>query len=284
MANREVGYAFYVKFRDIYSSVKLKVKFSCEVCGEEHTSDFKHLNKRTVVDRAVCPKCVMKVATSDEAWRKRNSEAQLKVQSRPSQKAANAAGVAKFWRENPERLAMMRAKVIAACQTEEVRAKYRDRKAWNGRGISGLYLSKWDWIKFDSSYELAVILAMEDRDDVISMKRGPAIDYEFDGKQRQFFIDFEIAFSNGESCWCEVKSAYIGKQRDRIEKLRAKMQKTKEVATDHHIDKVIMITEKNAEEFLGKKLPRSSYRLRMLRDNSAKIVFARKDDQEKYSG
>lgn len=194
LAKEPVDYDFYLRRKNIYSSKTLRVKFVCEVCGAAHESDFKHLNRRKVVTGPVCPECVMCVATADAGWRERNSEAQTKIQSLPEQKAKNAAGVSRFWANNPEKLASMRESVIAANQREDVRARLRTRQTWNGRGVSGDYLSIWGWLAFDSSYELATLLALESNTDVKLVTRGPVIEYELDGK-RQYFVDYEITLS-----------------------------------------------------------------------------------------
>ncbi len=281
LAKLPVDYAFYLKHRNCYSSKALKVVFDCEVCGSRHESDFKHLNKRKVVNGAVCPKCVMKVASADESWRSRNSEAQMKVQSLPEQKAKNAAGVSKFWSENPEKLAKMRENVIAANQREDVREKLRSRQSWNGRGISGDYLSKWGWLHFDSSYELATLLAFEQNDDVKMVRRGPIIEYEFEGV-RQYFVDYEVEFVDGIKWWCEVKSGYIGKRREKFGKLRAKLFKSLELIRLGHADKMVLITEKSSQRLLGVKIPRSTARDSMFRKYFDKIIFARQKDEDKY--
>lgn len=283
LTKEPVSFAFYLKHKDVYSSKALRVKFDCEICGAAHESDFKHLNKRKVVFGAICPKCVMKVATSDKGWRERNSKAQLKIQSLPDQKAKNAAGVAKFWASNPDKLARMRENVIAANQREEVKEKLRARQSWNGRGISGDYLSAWGWISFDSSYELAVLIALEKRTDVETVRRGPIIDYAFEGVARQYFVDYEIIFTNGEKWWCEVKSGYIGKRREKLDKLRAKLATTLNLVRLGHADKIVLITEKSAMKTLGVTMPRGTHRTALLRQYSHKIIFARQEDERKYN-
>lgn len=282
LAGEAVSYAVYLKYKDIYSSIKVRVEFNCEVCGVKHESDFKHLNKRTVVTAAVCPKCVMSVVIKDSGWLERNSEAQLKVQSLPEVRAKNAASVSRFWAENPEKLAKMRENVIAANQREDVKERLRARVGWNGRGISGDYLSIWGWLRFDSSYELATIVALEAREDISYVKRGPIIEYEFEDRGHEYFVDFEIKLLSGEVWWCEVKSGYVGKHVDRIEKLREKLRAGLELVRAGHADKIIMITERNAKEILGIQMPRSTYRVALLRRLYDKIKFARASDEEKY--
>ena len=283
LVKKPVDYAFYIKHKEIYSGKALRVLFNCVNCGESHESDFKHLNKRKVVFGAFCPKCVMKASSSDEGWRERNSKAQLKIQSLPEQRAKNAAGVSKFWADNPEKLASMRENVIAAHQREDMREKIRGRATWNGRGISGDYLSKWGWILFDSSYELATLLALEKNDNVQSVKRGPIIEYTFDG-ERQYFVDYEVSFLDGIKWWCEVKSGYVARRREKIDKLRAKLAAALELIRLGHADKILLITEKNSQEILGIKMPRGTYLAAMFKAHSDKIIFARKKEDEKKYG
>ena len=281
LAGLPVSFDFYAKHKTLYSSNRLKVEFDCENCGSKHKSDFKHLNKRKVVFGAFCPKCVMKIATSDKGWRDRNSAAQLKIQSLPEQRKKNAAAVSKFWADNPEKLALMRENVIAANQRPEVKARMAARLGWNGKGISGSYLSKWGWIDFDSSYEFAALVALESNTTVEMVKRGPTIEYEFEGN-RSYFIDFEIVFVNGSKWWCEVKSRYVGTQVDRVEKLRAKLASALNLVRQGHADKMVMVTEKNSKEVLGVELPRSTYRKALFKKHYDKIIFAKASDEERY--
>jgi hypothetical protein len=281
VAKEPVNYAFYLKHRESYSSKAMRVIFYCESCGAVHESNFKHLNKRKIVTGAFCPKCVMRAATDDAGWRERNSVAQLKIQSLPEQRAKNAAGVSKFWAENPDKLASMRESVIAANQRDDVKEKLRARETWNGRGISGDYLSIWGWLRFDSSYELATLLALEGNESVKFVRRGPVIEYKFEGN-RQYFVDYEIEFSNGDKWWCEVKSGYVGKHVDRLDKLRAKLSKALELIRLGHADKIILVTEKSSERLIGAKMPRGTSRAAMFKNNHAKIIFAREKDEEKY--
>jgi hypothetical protein len=141
----------------------------------------------------------------------------------------------------------MRQSVIAAQQRPDLKEKYRVREAWNGRGISGDYHSRWGWITFDSSYELAFLTALEVRNDVALVKRGPIIEYLHDSVGRNYHMDFEVHFASGQRWWCEVKSGYIGKQRDRIDKLRQKLSAALERSRSGHVDRVVMVTEPSLE-------------------------------------
>ena len=76
----------------------MKVVFNCVDCGVKHNSDFKHLNKRTRIKTAHCPKCVMLMVGKDKEWLKGNSDAQKISQAAPKQRQKNSDGVAKFWR------------------------------------------------------------------------------------------------------------------------------------------------------------------------------------------
>lgn len=277
-----VSYDFYMKHRAVYSTATMKVLYDCSVCGAPHLSNFKHLNKRTRVSDPLCPKCVMGAVTSDDGWKRANSNAQLKVQSLPEVRAKNAAGVSRFWRENPERLEAMRARVLAAQQTSEVKDKYKARQAWNGRGISGDYLSKWGWLTFDSSYELALLVALEKRDGVKAVRRGPTIEYVHEGVVRQFFVDFEITFVDGKKWWCEVKSGYVGTRRDKLSKLRSKLGAALDLVRQGHADKIVMVTEKNSGDLFNVKMPRGTYRTAMFKSLYDKIIFSNQKHEERF--
>lgn len=277
-----VTYDFYLKFKDVYSSKKLKVKFNCVECGTAHLTDFKHLNKRKVVKKAICPKCVMFEVGRSEEWKKTNSEAQLKVQNLPEVKAKNAKGVSNFWKNNPDKLEKMKANLVAAHKREDVIAKMKNRVTWNGRGISGDYLSKWGWLTFDSSYELATLVSLESKEGVLEVTRGPIIEYEFEGL-RHYHIDYAVTYIDGKKTWMEVKSGYIGNQRDKKEKLRAKFSKALSLIRQGHADKLVLITEKSAPRILGIKMPRHD-RAALLKNNAHKIIFAREQDEQKYGG
>lgn len=283
-STESVDYAFYEKFKHLYSSIKLKVRYVCEECESIHTTDFKHLNKRKVVSRAICPKCVMKIAGLDEGWRKRNSEAQLKIQSTPGQKAKNAAGVSEFWKNNPEKLESMRQTLLTYYESDIGKNMIKRRQLGGNyrRGISGDYLSRWGWTSFESSYELLFIIEFEKRSDVASVRRGPIIKYDYEGVARQYFMDFEVKFESGEIWWVEIKSSYIGKNRHSIGKLREKLTEALRLAKSGHANKVLMITEKSSKRILGVPAPRGSSRVNLLRDNYDKIIFLNPENEEKY--
>lgn len=269
-----VSYDFYLRFKDIYSSLKLKVNFKCEKCDEPHSSNFKQLNKRTIVAGAYCPKCVMSVAYSDDRWLRSNSEAQKLIQGTPAARQKNANGVARFWRENPDRLETMKINLMAAQQDPEVKRKYRERKSHNGRGISGVYKSKWGDLSFDSSYELAFLLHLETRDDIENVRRGPTIDYQLEGVDRQYLIDYEVQWICGKISWTEIKSGYIGNHRDKKEGMRAKVTAALNLINRKQADEYMLITEKSSRTRFGFSMPRGSYRSAMLRSVAAKCVWA----------
>lgn len=277
-----VDFAFYEKHSGIYSSARLKVQYACVACGASHLTDFKHLNKRKRIKAALCPDCVMGAVKTNKEWLLANATAQLKIQSTPEQKAKNAAGVSKFWAENPGKLESMRQSVIAAQQRPDLKEKYRVREAWNGRGISGDYHSRWGWITFDSSYELAFLTALEVRNDVALVKRGPIIEYLHDSVGRNYHMDFEVHFASGQRWWCEVKSGYVGKQRDRIDKLRQKLSAALERSRSGHVDRVVMVTEQNSEELFQFKMPSGSYRTALFRKFHSKIIFADNKHEERF--
>lgn len=277
-----VEYSFYERFKNSYSSKRLKVRFVCASCGNSHVSDFKQLNKRKRITEAYCPKCVMGVVTSDPEWRKLNSDAQKVAQKRSDVKEKNANGVSRFWKNNPDRLKTMREKVHAAQRQPETLAKYRARVGHSGRGISGKYHSKWGWLSFDSSYELAFLLHLESRDDVAHVERGPIIPYDFEGAQREYHMDYTVRWTNGEVTWNEVKSNYIGKLRDKRGRLRSKILASIAAATQVTSCKIALITDKSAKEKFGFTMPRSSYRTRMLRDVASSVIWQNPKDKEKY--
>lgn len=276
-----VTYSFYERFKSYYSSTALKVCFNCECCGAEHVSNFKHLNKRTLVKSPVCPSCVMKVVTNDVSWRSANSKAQLEIQSTSSQKKKNADGVSKFWKNNPDKLQHMREACVAYNQSELGREKNRQRKQHNGRGISGDYLSKWGWLNFDSSYELAFILHLEMRGDLVFVKRGPIIEYQLNGRGHQFFMDFEVGFDSGQRWWCEVKSGYVGRRIEHMASLRAKLATSLDLIKAGHADRVVLVTETSAPEIFGFRMPRSN-RKKMFQENVSKIIFNDERNEQRY--
>lgn len=277
-----VSYAVYLKFKDIYSSKRLKVQYECVECGKSHVSDFKHLNKRARITDAYCPSCVMSAVGAMEGWRKANSDAQLKVQGTPEARRKNSQAVSKFWKDNPDRLETMRQRVLSAQSRPDVIEKYLRRNGHNGRGISGLYQSKWGELAFDSSYELAYLVSLEDRNDVISVKRGPVISYNFEGVQRSYLVDFEVFWTDGSRSWVEVKSGYVGLKVDRIEKLKAKLKAAIEASRQFRPCSVEVITEKNSLERCGFKMPRGTWRIKLLKDNAPKITWSDPSHKEKY--
>lgn len=224
----------------------------------------------------------MRKSASDEGWRKRNSEAQLKVQSLPETRKKNAESVSRFWRENPDRLESMRQSVLLANQRPEVRARRRAVESWNGRGISGDYLSKWGWLHFDSSYELAFIIALEEDLSVLKVNRGPLIEYEYLDRNRTYHMDFEVIFVDRQKWWAEIKSGYIGAKRGSIDQLRAKLGKTLELVRQGHADKAVLVTEKNSNDLFNFVMPRGTVRNNLFRKYYDKIIFANEKHEERY--
>lgn len=280
-----VDYDFYMKYKGVYSSKKLKVSYKCEMCNAQHTTDFKHLNKRTVVSGAFCPSCVMKVSSNDEGWRKRNSDAQLIAQSLPEQRVKNSEGVKRYWKNNPEKLEEKRVRQLEFYKSDKGKASIVKRQLSfkpNCRGISGKYLSKWGRIPFESSYEFCFLVNFEKRDDIESICRGPIIKYRHEGVDRQYFVDYQVNFKSGKVWWVEIKSAYVGKKRQEFEKLKSKLRESISLVKNGHADKIVMITEKNAKEVIGEEMPRGSYRSKLFRDNYDKIEFLKESDRGKY--
>ena len=261
----------------------MKVEFTCESCGAAHRSDFKHLNKRKVVMIALCPKCVMRALADDAEWRAKNSAAQKIAQVRPETLRKNAEGVSRFWRENPDKLEQMRLSVMAAQQTETTKLKYRARSGYNGRGIAGVYLSKWSWLPFDSSYELAFIVQLESREDIRTLKRGPTVAYLLDGIEREYMIDYAVTYMDGRVEWIEVKSGFIGTKVDKIEKLTAKFQKAIELVREGHADRFRIVTEKNSVKDFGFKMPRGTYRKALFKRLASKIIFQSLEKETLYN-
>jgi hypothetical protein len=271
--NKPTTYEVYLKYKHICSSRSALVKIICSVCGSEHISNFKQLNRRLVVTDQVCPKCVMSVATSDSGWRKRNSEAQLKIQGTPEQKKKNALGVSKFWRDNPDVLERMRRNLLLTNQRQDVIDRYATRK-WNPRGISGDFSSKWGVISFDSSYELATLLALESMPNTLCVTRGPVINYQLDGREHIYLVDFEVNFLGGKVVWFEVKSWFTQTRKDRIEKIKEKILSASEAAKAKNVEFVV-VSEENSKEVLGVEMPRGTQRAKMLRNTAHRIHFAK---------
>src|SRR5690606_37439686 len=130
--------------------------------------------------------------------------------------------------------------------------------------------SRWGWLDFASSYELAFLLELERLPAVQTVNRGPIIPYELDGVTREFFLDYEVVWASGSRWWCEVKSSYVGRRRDRFEKLKAKLAAALRYARQGHADRVVLVTEKSAPELFGFRMPRGNRHM-LFRQHANKI-------------
>lgn len=87
---------------------------------------------------------------------------------------------------------------------EEIKAKSILNGA--GRCTPKKYVTKFgDNIIVQGSYEMAFVVECENLD--IPIKNGPVIKYSFNGKTRNYFVDFLIV-NNGQNKLVEIKSTY----------------------------------------------------------------------------
>jgi hypothetical protein len=280
---KEISFEAFLRHRDIYSGSQIRVHDLCEVCGADWSIVFKKLKRRTrTQDENLCSVCALRRAVTSDGWRAANSAAQKIAQNRPDMIEANRARGQELWKDE-NRLASMKEKVLAAQQRPETKAKYIMRDAWNGRGIAGELLSKWGWLRFDSSYELAFLTAAELRDDISLICRGPTLAYKDEaGTERLYVIDFRVEFVSGVTWWVEVKSGYIGKHRERLDRLRSKLTAAAIAAQENDIARVLLLHENNSMSEFGFEMPRSSYRTALFKLNAHRIIFARAKDTAKY--
>ena len=271
----------FVQFKDEYSG-GIAVEYSCVDCGANCKLPFKKLLRRKLAMRATCPTCSVKEVTSMDTWRESNSEAQLKVQGLEETRKKNSESVARFWRENPQKKTKMVKRLMETYQTEETKKKIRNRKVHSGTGISGAYKSKFGVLRFDSCYELGFIVEMENKSDVLSLSRGPTIDYTFDGVSHQYMIDFLVCDSYGRSL-VEVKSSYVLQNRDL--KIKAKNEAVNKAIESGLADRFVLVTEKSCLDVFGFRLPTSTQqRKNLFKKLKGKVVFHDSKFEEKYYG
>ena len=116
------------------------------------------------------------------------------------------------------------------------------RQGW--RTIPKKYITKFgNEILLQSSYELYFIRKCEN--DNIEIKNGPYINYEFNGKQRKYFIDFELTYADKTAKLVEIKSTFTYKK-DK-EQIEIKKKYAEKYALDNGL-----VYELNILELFGK--------------------------------
>lgn len=202
-----VSFEIYKKYNFIKSR-KLKCQIQCIVCNNIQIKSFKELSKRTLVKEEVCNDCVLKVATSSIEWRKKNSEAQLKIQSTLEQKMKNALGVSNFWLNNPEKKKIVSDKLKAYYQNKEFKNKYLKNNKVGFTSLSGTLKTKYGNLKFDSSYELCFLLWTEKQIDIKYIDRVNFwIPYLLNEKIKHYQPDFIITKYDNSKILIEIKSS-----------------------------------------------------------------------------
>lgn len=204
---------------------KINAKSVCIVCK----SDFEILwsrfcrrkNSETAM-KCICGRCAVKVATSSEEWKKKNSEAQLKVQGTPEARKRMSEilkeswkddpsiskriseSLRKYYRENPE----SRKKISEASKRNWEREEYKQKVTPRGFHHGIFHSNKNGDIYFASSWELMFLVWCEENKKVLKFGRcKDRIPYRKpNGGKVRYHPDFQVEFDN-EIWIAEVKGS-----------------------------------------------------------------------------
>ena len=225
--NNEVLYSDFLtlpKWRtEVFKNSKIKVKYNCEVCGKIKTSVLSKMLKRMYFsDKGICSSCINSKVRNTEEEIRLNSERQIKAQNRPEVKEKNRNSqikrhkdpeVKKRYREIGKELWSKKEyrdnqvkKSIERWKDEE----YAKKVLQNSKvgGLKGVY----NKINYDSSYELAFIMKIEElgKEKLLS-RANIKIGYKKkSGKCSSYFPDFfydgKLIEVKGYAPWVDLEN------------------------------------------------------------------------------
>jgi len=155
----------------------------------------------------------------------------------------------KFWENNPDYAVVVAAKQKAIWADLEKRKAHSElisrlRKEGKCNSFKGEISTRFGFIKFDSSYELALIELLEDDCRVVHIERDfDLIEYDYNGA-RYYVPDFRIWLNNGDFLIVEVKSDWYAKQPKEIEKIKA--------GFGQFVDKFAVLNKENIGEITAR--------------------------------
>lgn len=211
-------------------SKKTLVRILCVSCKTMSIENTKAKGKR-VYKTQTCRNCALKMATSSEEWRTKNSISQKLIQSTADQKLKNAIGVSRSW--TPER------KTRAAALTKLRHSDPIFAERWMGASakaqkvaLCGEYLFRGSWIDFGSGYELSFLVWAEGNLTIQEIRRCAfSIPYKLvDGSCHRYFPDF-LLLTESEKVLVEIKSIktrhYNKEKQEQKEKAVAELVESK---------------------------------------------------------
>lgn len=200
--NKNIPFEIAQKYFKDFNS-KIKVEYICAKCNKRDITQFQHLKERSI-NVPYCNNCWLKIRTSENSnWLKKNSDSQLVIQNLPEVKKKNVESVKKFWRDNPDKLAAMREKILA-------NPNVRNYNYNNGYYI----LEDGDRILFESSYELIYIWYCEQHKILIRRfnKKDGFIKYFNVAKMKESI--YKPDFMINEDTIVEIKGTKINKVKE----------------------------------------------------------------------
>lgn len=193
--------------------LKWKVSGVCIHCGETFTSVWNNLcHRKKHAKEEFCGKCLRKEQFTEE-WRRKNSEAQKRVQGTSEARRHMSQILKKKHQENPS----LKKKISAGLKTayknnDAFRRKISEasKRNWENPDYQtkvtgnsfyhGYYKSKFGEIFFASSWELFFLEWCDTNPEVTSLKRSKErIEYTNTiGSHSRYLPDFEVTIKNKE--------------------------------------------------------------------------------------
>lgn len=180
-----VPFELYLKYKD-YNANKLYINCNCKKCNSKTKVKWGRIKTRQhCPTEQICNKCIKKHTANLEIVRKRNSDAQLIAQNRPESKERQRIAQIKRCKENPQSIEKQRIGIKKFFNTEKgIKLKSEIIKRFKNSGhLRGYY----NEIRFDSSWELSILVCYEDKN---ITRCNLKIPYIFNGERHTYFPDF----------------------------------------------------------------------------------------------
>lgn len=265
------------------------VKIYCIKCSRSSIESSKKISNRKHEKEEICKKCILKATTNNYNWKLSNSKAQKIAQNKHSQKIKNALGVSKSWNRERREKASLQAKNN---WQNETYIKKQSLHIASFNGLKGYYKyqikeNSYQWILFDSSYELCFLNWLNSDQKFFSQPDTIRrclfyITYEYEKKTKRYFPDFLFLYENYKKL-IEIKSNKMPFYSE--EKEAAKKEATNKWILKNDIDEYLYIDESH---FLSEKIcfkkSSSVYPLCKKLYQKNKLFLISKKNTERYIG
>lgn len=205
--NKSIKYSEFLlikkEFLHEFKNSKIKILFKCSECNNEGSSRASHfLNRKFFRMKPICAKCISKKISNLDEVKIKNSKTQKIAQNKKETKEKNRSSQLKRFKD-PNVLKNHSEALKKAWENPEYRKKMKKiaKEKWNNieyakkviehsknGGLKGYYKN----IYYDSGYELAYLLKLENENNLDKIERAYfKIEYiNKKGEKSRYFPDF----------------------------------------------------------------------------------------------